>query len=89
MNIAKILALLNSIMEGADTTTIQRKLDDLVAHYGHGVVEYAHYILPGTQRTPGSTHFLTLSNSAGANVELEFKIAKLPAFLIDLLLERL
>ena len=89
MNLTKILALLNSIMEGADSSTIQEKLDALVAHYGHGVVEYARYVLPGAPRSADSTHFLTLTNRAGANVEIEFKIAKLPGFLLDLLLERL
>lgn len=89
MSIAKILALLNSIMEGADSTTIQHKLDEVVAHYGQGVVEYARYIPPGEQRSPDSTQYLTLSNRAGANVEIEFKVSKLVSFFLDLLLERL
>lgn len=90
MDIRKILSTLDTILSGADTASIQTKLDDLVAHYGRGLVEYVRYISPGMVRSPQGTHFLTFSSASGASVELEVRLSsRTVGVFLDLLLERL
>ena len=89
MDIAKILRMLDNILDGANTETIQSHLNELVEKYGHGVVEYVRYIPPGEGRTPNSTHFLTLASRSGAQVELELRVSRVVGFFLDMALERL
>lgn len=85
MNMGELLARLDRLFSlGAQG--IQTELDDLVAKYGHGIVQHVRYVKPGDPVQLGAT---TLALRSGdQDITIEIGLAPVAAMVLSLLLRR-